>query len=455
MTEGVLRLEYKPRSYFVPFHNRLKYHKVDGVKRLRPDSLLRACLVCHRGAGKTVACVVDLIDAAIKCSFPRGRFAIIGPTLKQEKTNAWDYMRDYALRLQSKEVHVEINETELRVDFGHNQSRVRIFGSDNPDNLRGQYFDGVVFDEYADIDPRIWPEIVLPRLGDPGRDLGWVVFIGTPRGHNSFYQIHTNAIKDPKWFYMMLKAADSNLHSVEQLEAIKAEQTPEQYAQEFECSFEAAIQGAYYAKLMEAALTSGRICSVPHNPDFPVFTAWDLGWSDATAIIFAQVVGREIHIIDYIEASHKPLGYYVGELRERADFVYEGHFLPHDVMVSEQGTGKTRLETLQTLGLNNCRVLLKHEIPDGINAVRQLIPRCVFDKTKCLRLTEALSLYRSDLDLRQIDPTTRQPILKDRPKRDWTTHPADAMRYLAAGIDERGMRGFWKPIEYKGDRSIV
>src|SRR5262249_17472276 len=157
-----------------------------------------------------------------------------------------------------------------------------------------------------------------------------------------------------------------------------------------------AVLGTYYAKLIEEARDDGRICSVPYDPSVPVWTGWDLGFTDATAIWFAQVVGREVHLIDYFEASGKPLGYYVRELLDRP-YVYAYHLLPHDAEAQELIAGKTRLETLQSLGLHNARVVSKQTVPDGINAARILIPKCVFDKETCARGIEALILYRADV----------------------------------------------------------
>ena len=212
--------------------------------------------------------------------------------------------------------------------------------------------------------------------------------------------------------------------------------------------FRGPILGAYYAKAMEESRNAGRITSVPYDPAVPVWTAWDLGFSDATAIWFAQVVGREIHVIDYYEASGVALGHYVRELRSRP-FVYARHILPHDAEAKELGSGKSRTDTLQSLGLFDTTILPQHRVEDGINAVRMLLPRCWFDAKKCERGIEALTLYRADTDKRFIDPNTKQPLLKAKAVHDWTSHAADAFRYLAEGIDDKGFYAkFNQPIVY-------
>jgi hypothetical protein len=224
---------------------------------------------------------------------------------------------------------------------------VRLYGADNPDALRGLYLDGVVLDEYADMDPRVWSEVIRPALADRQ---GWAVFIGTPKGRNAFFELWRRAQAEPDWFALMLKASETGLIPQKELDLAARDLTGDQYAQEFECSFEAAIIGAYYGVLMRQAEADGRIAGVPYDPAARVWTAWDLGIRDATAIWFAQVVGREIHLIDYYEASGVDLGHYVREVAGRP-YTYAGHIVPHDARAKELGTGKSRLEVMEALGL--------------------------------------------------------------------------------------------------------
>jgi len=174
---------------------------------------------------------------------------------------------------------------------------------------------------------------------------------------------------EPDWFALMLKASETGLIPESELKLARRDLSEEQYAQEFECSFEAAIVGSYYGKLMTAADAERRITGVPYDPAALVWTAWDLGIRDATAIWFAQVIGREIRIIDYYEASGVDLGHYVRALANRPYF-YAGHVMPHDAQAKELGTGKSRLEVLESLGMKNITLAPMHRIEDGINAVR-------------------------------------------------------------------------------------
>lgn len=382
-----------------------------------------------------MACVNDLQDGALRCTKVRPRFAYLSPYLKQSKTVAWDYLR--AAMSPLRQLGAEVNESELRVDY-HNGGQVRLYGADNADALRGIYLDGVVLDEFADMDPRVWAEVIRPALADRQ---GWAVFIGTPKGRNDFYKLWMRSQSEQDWFSLMLKASETGLIAPDELELARRDLSEEQYAQEFECSFDAAIVGAYYGKLMSQAEADKRIAGVPYEPTAQVYTAWDLGIRDATAIWWAQVVGREIRIIDYYEASGADLGHYVAEINKRG-YTYGGHIVPHDAQAKELGTGKTRLEVLESLGLRDLRVAPMHRVEDGINAARVMIPKCWFDKTKCERGLDALKLYRAEYD-------EKLQALKPRPVHDWTSHAADAFRYLAMTLDSQVVQtGFNRRIEY-------
>ena len=421
-----LAIRYQPRPQFKAFHARRERF---------------ACIVAHRRAGKTVACVHDLQRAALRCKKERPRFAYLSPFLRQSKQIAWDYLR--AATMPTRFLGASVHETELRVDYP-NGGQVRLFGADNPDALRGIYLDGVVLDEYADMDPRVWSEIIRPALADRQ---GWAVFIGTPRGRNAFFELWRRAQSEPEWFALMLKASETGLIAPAELALARRDLSAAQYAQEFECSFDAAVVGAYYGALMRTAESEGRIAPVPCEPSALVWTAWDLGIRDATAIWFAQVVGREIRLIDYYEASGVDLGHYVRALMERP-YAYAGHIVPHDAQAKELGTGKSRLEVLASLGLKGITLAPMHRIEDGINAARMLLPRCWFDATKCARGLDALRLYRAERD-------EKHAVLRPHPLHDWTSHAADAFRYLAMTLDlKAGANGFYRRIAYP-QRGVV
>lgn len=192
------------------------------------------------------------------------------------------------------------------------------------------------------------------------------------------------------------------------------------------CSFSAALVSAYYGKAMAQAEDEGRITGVAHDPSVLVDTYWDLGINDTTVVWFGQRVGREMHWIDHIETSGKGLDEYVRDLKSghRAKYTYGSHYLPHDAAARELGTGKTREETLRSLGLKNTIIVPRQSVADGINATRLLLAVSWFDKEKCERGIHALKNYQREWD-------SKNKIFKDTPKHDWASHSADAFRTAA------------------------
>jgi phage terminase large subunit len=402
----LIELAYQPREQFDPFHDRKQRWAV---------------VVAHRRCGKTVACINDTIKRAIECPKPNPRYAYLAPTYAQAKEVVWGYLKQYA-----EPILADVNESELRVDL-INGARIRLHGADNPDRLRGIYLDGIVLDEYASMKPSVWGEVIRPALSDRQ---GWATFIGTPKGRTGLWDIWEEARKAPdRWFRLMLKVSDTHILPEAELSDAKRTMTPEQYEQEYECSFEAAIIGAYYGRQMAGAETDKRICGVPYDPSALVYTAWDLGIRDATAIWFAQMVGREIHLIDFYEASGASLEHYVNLVRSKP-YAYASHILPHDAQAKELGTGMTRLEVMGKLKLDPLRVCPIHRVEDGINAVRMKLPMMWFDANKCEQGISALKLYRAEWD-------ENRKALKPNPVHDWSSHAADAMRYLCMALDRQ------------------
>jgi phage terminase large subunit len=390
-------IPYAPRRQFLPFHYRKERWSI---------------IVAHRRCGKTVATINDLVKRALELEIPHGRYAYVAPFLAQAKEVAWEYLKRFSLPVLR-----EKNESELWVELV-NGARIRIHGSDNPDRLRGAYLNGVVLDEYADMRSSVWGEVIRPMLSDYQ---GWATFIGTPKGKNEFWSTWQGAER-ANWFRLMLKASETGILKADELEDARSSMTPEQYEQEFECSFEAAITGAYYGNELATAAKQGRITSVPYEPLLPVHTAWDLGVRDSTTIWFFQISGGEIRVIDYYENHGVGLDHYAGVLRDRG-YRYATDWVPHDAKVLELGTGRTRIETLIALG-RNPRVVTDHKLMDGINAARLTIPRCWFNESKTLHGLECLRQYRPDWD-------DRLKVFRDHPRHDFASHGADAFRYLA------------------------
>ncbi len=407
-------INYRPRKLVKNFHKRKERFAV---------------IVAHRRFGKTVAAINDLIKTALTTEKPNVRVAYIAPYYRQAKAIAWDYLLEY-----TKDIYgVVYNVAELRADFP-NGARFRLFGADNYDAMRGLYFDSVVLDEPADFPANAWPSVIRPSLTDRK---GKATFIGTPKGKNEFWEIYNNAENNPNWFSAMYKADETDILEAEELEEARLTMGEDRYAQEFMCSFEAAIQGAYYAQEMKTAKIEERITSVPYDPAASVITSFDLGIGDSTAIWFAQFVGQEVHLIDYYENSGVGLDHYAKILSEKG-YHYEQHIMPHDVQVKELGTGKSRLETLANLGIRDIEIAPRLGVDDGIQAARSMLNKCWFDEEKCERGIEALLQYRREFD-------EKLKTWRGRPLHDWTSHGADSFRYLAVGY--RPVYDWGEPIK--------
>jgi len=380
-------------------------------------------VVCHRRFGKTVWAINHILRDALISPKKTPRFAYMAPTYRQAKNVAWDYIKQFAGKIPN----VKFHETELRCDLPTG-ARISLLGAENPDSLRGIYLDGCVMDEVADMPENVFPEVIRPALSDRK---GWCVFVGTPKGHNAFYDKYEEATANNDWLAAVYKASETGILDDEELEAARAMMTNDQYAQEFECSWNANVPGAIYGKELEAVQAEGRITNVPYDPSVRVDTWWDLGVGDSTAIWFTQTVGRAIHVIDYYEARGEGLPHYCKVLSSK-NYLYGDHNAPHDIEVRELGSGKSRREVAWDLGLN-FRVVPKLPIEDGIHAAQMLIPRLWIDREKCKQGLECLRQYH-----RSYNERTRS--FRASPVHDWSSHAADAFRYLAVGLRETGGR---------------
>ena len=405
-------MEFAPRSPFLPFHDRDKRW---------------TCILAHRRAGKTVATVADLLTCALATSKKNARYAYIAPYHAQAKAIAWDYLKRF-----SQGVSVKVIESELQIELP-NGSRVRLYGADNPDSLRGLYLDGVVLDEYGDMRPNVWGEIIRPLLADRK---GWAVFIGTPRGKNHFWEIHKQAQSDD-WLSLTLRASETDLIDAAELADAKSQMTAEQYAQEFECEFEVPALGAIYAREMAQCKNDKRIGDVPYDTAVLVDTAWDLGIGDSTAIWFYQTIRNEVHVIDYYENNGQPITHYLSKLASKP-YHYGKHNVPHDAEGRELGTGKSIADLMKAANYYPT-IVPKLSVEAGINAVRVMFSRFYFDEEKCKDGLDCLMNYRRAFN-------SRLGEFKDEVVHDWASHGADAFRYLAVAHSEQQKPS--APIKY-------
>lgn len=409
----IIEIPYKPRTQQLAIHDLM-------------DSKRFGVVVAHRRMGKTVSAINHIIKDAILNQKEAPRYAYIAPTYGQAKRVAWDYLVKYADPLGGSS-----NISELRVDFWGR--RIQLYGSDNPEALRGQYFDGVILDEIGDQNPKIWTDIVRPALADRK---GWCLFIGTPKGHNHFKELRDRAEKEDGWGLLEFKASETGVVDEVELKAARNEMGEDKYRQEFECSFDAAVEGSYYGQILNELEDKNHMQEIPYEELSRTFTAWDLGMGDSTSIWVAQLVGTEVRLIDYYENHGVGLDHYVKWIRDN-DYIKAEHILPHDVRVRELGSGKSRLEMLEEAGLE-IKIAPRMGLDDGIQAVRRLLPRCWFNVPKVQIGLNCLRNYRRDYD-------EKRKIFYERPLHDWSSHGSDSFRYLALGLDE-GHSTWSKPI---------
>jgi hypothetical protein len=409
----VIEIPYKPRTQQLAIHDLMDENRFGVV-------------VAHRRMGKTVSAINHIIKDAILNQKEAPRYAYIAPTYGQAKRVAWDYLVKYADPLGGSS-----NISELRVDFWGR--RIQLYGSDNPEALRGQYFDGVILDEIGDQNPKIWTDIIRPALADRK---GWCLFIGTPKGHNHFKELRDRAEKEEGWGLLEFKASETGVVDDIELKAARNEMGEDKYRQEFECSFDAAVEGSYYGQILNELEDKKHMQEIPREEISRTFTAWDLGMGDSTSIWVAQLVGTEVRLIDYYENHGVGLDHYVKWIKDN-DYLKAEHILPHDVRVRELGTGKSRMEMLEEAGLE-VKISPRMGLDDGIQAVRRLLPRCWFNVPKVQTGLNCLRNYRRDYD-------EKRKIFYERPLHDWSSHGSDSFRYLALGLDE-GHSTWSKPI---------
>jgi hypothetical protein len=413
-TEVTVQLphHYKCRPYQVPFWRAAK----EGFKRF--------VLVWHRRAGKEKTCWNYLICQAAK---KVGIYYYFFPHFSQGRKILWDGVDKDGFRflyhIPPEMIDGSPNSTEMKIRM-RNGSLIQIIGTNNIDSIVGTNPIGCVFTEYSLQDPTAW-QLIRPILVENG---GWAVFNFTPRGANHGKELFDMAQKNPEWFCQLLTVKDTNIISEADIQSERESGMSEDFIQqEFYCSFTLGVEGSYYAKYLQEARDEDRIGSVPWNKQLRVFTAWDIGYGDSTAIIFYQISGQEIHIIDYHEAANKGFPYYAGVLKEK-EYIYADHFAPHDIESHSFSSGMSAKEVGAGLGVRFITLpTLKLRLEDGIEALRGIFPRIWIDGAKCATLIKCLENYRKEFD-------QRLEVYKDRPRHDKYSHGADAARYMAIAV---------------------
>lgn len=432
-------IKYAPRPLQVKFHRDAKRWSV---------------AICHRRFGKTVMAINELIKRLLTCEHRNPTGVYICPTFSQAERVAWEYVKEFTEPLPG----VKYNSAKLRCEFeieGRGKATIYLLSGSNDagEQIRGMALDYAIFDEYADLPPKLFPTIVRPALADRG---GGALWIGTPKGFsNPLYEVYEQAqayISDgnPDWHVCLFKASETGVLSEEELDELRGQLSHNQYQQELECDWGAAIQGAYYAEILARIETQGQIGKVPHDPNLLVNSAWDLGVRDMTSVwLYQEDRAGNIRVIKSFQASGEGLGYYANMLQQwgmENSYTYGDHLFPHDVDSRNLDIeARKRSDILRQLGVFP-RVVPLRKVTEGIEAVRVILERCHFDAEECADGLAALRHYR-------VRETSGMPL------HDENSHYADAFRYLAIGHREYVNDGFnrrdWtRPIEY-GQTGVI
>jgi phage terminase large subunit len=401
----IIQSKYRPRPWFRAFHERNTRWFMQ---------------VAHRRAGKTVAAVYDTVEKASYNTRENPRYAYIAPLLRQAKDIAWQYLKDAAMPYAPK-----INESQLYVELSAlpNSPRVTIYGADNPDSFRGIYLDGAVLDEFGNMRSTVWDEVLLPALIDRR---GWCVFMGTPNGPNHFRDMWYESENKKSWGRLFLPVSVTKAIPQEDLDEMRQNMDPESYAQEMECSFEASVRGAIYAREVEAAIADGRICNRPLSRMVPTPVIMDIGWKDMSVMGFAQQHFDGILLGHSHGESMKKIDYYIDYIKDywKTNKLIPGQiWLPHDAKAKSLQTGKAIIDHFKKANLRP-KLVPKLDVIDGIAAVRTMFPKIYINEPENKTLVLAAKTYH-----RKYDEDTKR--YSDEPVHDWSSDWMDMVRYMA------------------------
>lgn len=410
--------DFDPRDYQIEFLKGMD----DGAKR--------AVLVWHRRAGKEIVCFNYMIRQAYWHRV--GYYVYFFPTTRLGRRILWDGMNRDGKRfidyIPKEIIEGKPNEQEMKIRLV-NGSVIQIIGTDLIENV-GVNPVGVVFSEFSLQDPKAW-EYTRPIIRE---NEGWAVFNFTPRGRNHAYDLYLMAKSNPDWFCQKLSIEDTGVLTEEDMEAERREGMSEQMIQqEYKCDFDQGAEGAYYAKLLNQAELEGRITNVPFDVNARVSTYWDIGVGDETAILFAQNIGQEIHIINLYNMEGEGLKHYADILESYSKdfgYLYDEHYAPHDIQVRELGSGaQTRLEIARELGIK-FKIVPNIGINEGIELARGIFPRLWIDSKKCHYFVKCAENYHKKYN-------ERLNVYSDKPEHDWSSHLMDSFRYMSVIQNKR------------------
>lgn len=417
VNEITIPYRYRPRDYQRALYNCI----ADGYRR--------AVAIWHRRAGKDKT----MINIVAKEMFQRvGTYFYFLPTYTQGKKIIWNGIDKDGFRFLDHippHTRESTNNTDMMIKLT-NGSVFQVVGSDKIDSIVGTNPIGAVFSEYSLQDPRGW-DFIRPIMLENG---GWAIFNYTPRGHNHGYKMYDMALHNDNWFCELLSVEDTRVLSASDIQEERESGMPEEMIrQEYYCSFESTMPGAYYSEEINRARESRRICPIPHLDYLPVHTAWDLGVGkgDDMVVWFFQVDGFQVRFIDLYWNSGKGLRHYKEELDKRKHYRYGTHLAPHDIERPQHTAGaeaKTIREIAEDVGISFVKVPRVADVRVGVEHVRSKFSSLYFDSTNCAYGINALSSYRREWD-------SKNGVFKLMPVHDWSSHFADGIRTAVLGLD--------------------
>ena len=307
-----------------------------------------------------------------------------------------------------------------------NGSIIQLVGSNNYNSLIGTNPCGIIFSEYSTADPKAYQFLRPVLIANDG----WVIFLSTPRGKNHLYDLYKIAQDNPNdWFSYKLTVDDTKHIPKEMIdkEIASGEMSYDLAMQEYWTSWDLGVEGAFYTKILDKMRLNNQITTIMWNPEYKVHTAWDLGWADPTCIIFFQLIGNAIHIIDHYKKSFEPQEHFANLVLSKP-YTYGTHIFPHDIKVHETQTGLTRFNSYSQLGIHG-EIATKLSFDEGIEKVRASLPRTFIDQVRCAELIKSLENYRQVYD-------STNNVYKSGPLHDWSSHDADCARYMFVSLNK-------------------
>jgi hypothetical protein len=387
----------------------------------------------HRQGHKTQTSLALLAVAAYETA---GAYAFVSPTFRMSKMNVFHGLRHDGtpyLDVIPPELILARNENDMTLTMQTREagktSRLLFASADDPDRLRGLALRGVILDEFATMTTAEALHVVRPAIEASG---GWLLIISTPKGLNHFHDLWKSVEGDPAWWLSVKTIEDTGLIPLSVVEQeLREGQSKDWVDQEYFVRFTAALVGSYFGDLLSKAEAEGRITDLSHRPGQRVVTGWDLGISDLMVVVYFQsradtserinVLGADAwegHTVPEVLAAMQPRGYVIGE-----------HLMPHDADTRNVVTKVTPAEVARGLGYR-VRVVPRSDLLPGINAVRALFPRLVFDRRGCATLLEMLAAYIKRWD-------EKNKVFQPKPAHTQASHFADALRTFAVGYRER------------------